>query len=367
MRAMPLLAVLLAASPAIAQANCSAGAGPPASIVTQNPFFGNSLYGHPNYPNSPGPNYPGFNFLFDLTPVVAINMSQIDMDFYDSGGLVQVNSTTTVVSPNQVGTVTPVEVYVIPGVTWSGNELNPSAWTLYGTGSLTVQGPHVHSPAVFNPPMTFPPGLWAVAVRVPPTTTGLNPGPLHPMLDPLTTPPVPYPAPAATIDNLRFQREAWTATVVSASHRQNLEFHFTPMSGYANWTSFGTGCVAPNEPVLSLTTRPVIGTTITFQTANIQPNTLFNFWLLGFVPDATGFGLGAFGLPGCNLYLQLGSPMTTSLTSVNAGVATAQIAIPLDPTYVGVVLYGQAAPMTSGFNAGGFFASNGVCVAFGLL
>ena len=366
MRVLPLL-VALAATNAVtlAQVNCSAGAGPPTSLATQSPFFGNSLYGHPNYPNAPGPTYTGFAFVFDLTPITAINITRIDLDLYDDGNLVQVNSTTTITSPYQVGATSTVEVSVIPGTPWLGNETNQSAWTIYGTGTLTVAPFHTPSQILFNPPLTIPAGLWAVSLRVPPTTNGPNPGPLHPMLDPLTTPAVPYVDSVITVQNLQFQREAWAATLASASHRQNIVWHYTPMSGYANWTSFGTGCVSPNLPALTLTTRPVIGTTATFQTANLLAGTNFNVWLFGFTPDPNGFSLGSFGLPGCNLYLQFGSPIISSLTPVTGGVATSQLAIPNDPTYSGVVLYAQSAPMTPGFNIG-FFASNAVCVAFGL-
>jgi len=366
MRALPLLAALCATNAVLlAQANCSAGAGPPTSLATQSPFFGNSLYGHPNYPNSPGPAYPGFNFLFDLTPITAIDITRIDLDLYDDGNLVQVNTTTTVTSPNQVGATTVVEIYVIPGVSWIGNELNPAAWLLYGTGTLTVANFHQPSPIVFTTPITIPAGLWAVAIKVAPTTTGPNPGPLHPMLDPLTTPAVPYADAVINVVNLQFQREAWVLPPAPSSHRQNLVWHYTPMSGYANWTSYGTGCVSPNVPVLGLAARPVIGTTIDFQTSNITAGTVFNLLLLGFAPDPNGFSLAGFGLPGCNLYLQFGSPVVSNLSAVTGSTANSQVQIPNDPSYSGVVLYAQSAPMTSGFNLG-FFASNAICVAFGL-
>jgi len=362
MRFLPLFVALSAASSSLlAQANCSAGAGPPASLPTQNPFFGNSLYGHPNYPNAPGPTYTGFSFLLDLTTIAAIDITQIDFDFYDDGNLVQVNSTTTITSPNQVGATTTVEVYVIPATPWLGNETNQPAWLLWGTGTLTVANFHQHSPCVFTPPITLPAGQWAIALKIPPTTNGPNPGPLHPMLDPLTTPGVNYVDPVLTIANLQFQREAWTATVAPASHRQNLDFRYTPLAGYANWTSYGTGC-GSTVPLLALASRPVVGTTIDFRTTNVLPGSLFSFLLLGFTPDATGLGLGSFGMPGCNLYLQLGSPIVTNLAGVSNGMSSSQVPIPNDPSYSGIVLYGQSAPMAGA----SFFASNAVCVAFGM-
>lgn len=366
MRSLPLvIAFGVASASVLAQANCSAGASPPIALATQNPFFGNNLYGHPGYPTNPGPTFPGFSFLIDLTTIATIDITSIDLDFYDAGGLVDLGNGTTVVSPDQVGATVPVTFYIIPAVQWTGNETTQASWGPLGTGTLTVAAPHADSTVVFNPPINLPAGLWAVALQVPMTTTGPNPGPLHPMLNPTTTPPVTYADAVISMANVRFQRESWTNLLASASHTQNIEVHYTALSGYSNWTSYGTGCVTPNAPVLALAARPVVGTTIDFRTTNIQPGTLFNFWLFGFSPDATGFGLGAYGMPGCSLYLQLGSPITTSITGVTNGLASMQLPIPNDPSYVGIVLFGQSAPMTSGANAAGFYASNGVCVAFG--
>lgn len=365
MHCLPLAAAFAAvASSVLAQATCNAS-GLPTTLATQNPFFGNNLYGHPNYPTLPGPTFPGFSFLMDLTTAAPIDISRIDIDLYDAGGLVQVNSTTTVTSPNQVGATAPVTFYIVPAQSWVGNEANQQAWGPIGTGTLTVSTPHADSPIVFSPPINLPAGQWGVLIQVPQTTNGPNPGPLHPMLNPTTTPPMPYVDAAITMTNVQFQRESWTNLLGSGSHTQNLEIHYQPMSGFANWTSFGAGCVAPNVPVLQLAARPVIGTTIDFQTTNIQPGTLFNFWLFGYTPDVAGLPLDAYGMPGCALHLQLGSPLTTSITAVNAGQADLPLMLPNDPSFSGQVLFGQSAPMTAGANAAGFYASNAVCVAFG--
>jgi len=358
---LPLLAIAAASTSILAQSNCSAGASPTITLATMNPFAGTSLYGHPNYPNNPGPTYTGFSYLFDLTTIAAIDLTRIDLDLYDDGNLVQVNPTTTVTSPNQVGATVTIEVYAIPGVAWAGNELTQANWILWGTGTLTVANFHQDSIALFNPPITLPVGLSAVAIRIPPTTTGPNPGPLHPMLDPATTIPAVYTDAVITIDHLQFQRECWTALLASPAHTQSIEFHYHALTGYANWTSFGTGC-GTSVPLLTLTARPVVGTTVSFQTQNILPNSLFCFLMLGFTPDPVGLGLGSFGMPGCNLYLQLGSPITTNLGGVNSGTSTSQLQIPNDASYSGIVLYGQSAPMAGS----SFFASNGLCVAFGL-
>jgi len=362
----PLAAFLALGATVIAQATCNAGAAPLTTLATMNPFAGGSLYGHPNYPNSPGPNYPGFSFLFDLQIAVPVDFSRIDLDLYDAGGLVNLGNGTTVTSPNQVGATTTVTFMIWPGASWIGNELSPTGWGTLGTGTLTVNQPHTDSPIVFNPPINLPAGTWGVAIQVPPTTNGPNPGPLHPMVDNTSPQPLSYVTGAFTMTNVQFQRESWAATLAPAVHKQSLEFHFTPLSGYANWTTFGAGCGQPGAPVLGLAARPLIGTTIDFRTTNIQPNSLFNFWLFGFQPDPNGLGLAPYGLPGCSLYLQFGSPIVTNLSAVASGLATIQLPVPNDPTYVGVVLYGQAAPMMTGPGPG-FHTSNAVCVALGLL
>lgn len=366
MRALPLfLAFCATATAAFAQANCSAGASPALTIATQTPFGGNSLYGHPNFPSPASSTYPGFSFLFDLNPNVAITISRVDLRLFDDGGVVDLGNGTTVNMPNQVGTTTTVTWYVQPGVTWVGSETTQALWLPYGTGTLTVGASGADSPVVFSTPLSFPPGLWACALVVDMPTTGAAPGPLHPMLDPNTGGVVPsYGNSAMTWTNVQFQRESWTASLAPPVHKQNLEIHYTTQSGYANWTSFGTGCVAPNAPVMGLTARPILGTTITFRTTGIQTSTPFVFWLFGFAPDATGSSLAGFGLPGCNLYLQLGPGLVTNVSSVTFGLATVTLALPNTPSLSGVVLFGQSAPATPGLPAG-FVASNAVCVAVG--
>jgi len=152
MRALPLLLALgLTATAAFAQATCSAGASPVLTIATQTPFGGNSLYGHPNFPNPASPTYPGFSFLFDLNPSVAITVSRVDLRLFDDGGVLDLGNGTTVNMPNQVGAQTTVTWYVQPGVTWVGSETNQSLWLPYGTGTLTVGANSADSPSCSAP------------------------------------------------------------------------------------------------------------------------------------------------------------------------------------------------------------------------
>lgn len=366
MRILPLLLAFGAASaPLSAQANCTAGAAPPTTLWTMNPFAGGSLYGHPNFPNPPGPTFPGFSFVIDMQPLVDIEISRVDLDLYDDGNLVQVSPTVTVTSPNQVGATVTATLYLHLGPTWVGNETNQSAWTALGTGTLTVAPFHTDSPIVFNPPIVVPAGAWGVLIQVPQTTTGPNPGPLHPMVDTTATSPGVYTDPVLTMVNVQFQRESWVNSLTSPSHTQSLEVHYQALNGYANWTTFGTGCGQPSAPQLRLLQRPLVGTTIDWETSNVSAGSQLVFWLLGFVPDPAGTSLAPFGLPGCNAYLSIANPLVTNVSGVTGGIATLQLPVPNDPSFSGVVMYTQSAPAVSGGSLP-FHASNAICIALGL-
>lgn len=359
----PLVAFAAVGSSLLAQATCAAGAAPPTTLATMNPFAGTSLYGHPNFPNPPGPTYPGFSYVIDVQSPVNLEISRIDLDLYDDGNLVQINTTTTVTSPNQVGATATVTFYFLPGTTWVGNELNQSAWGTLGTGTLTVAPHHTDSAILFNPPIVLPAGSWGVMLQVPQTANGPNPGPLHPMLIPSTIIPPPYTDGVLTMTNVQFMRESWAASLTTPAHEQSLEIHYTAQSGYSNWTIFGAGCGQPSAPQLGLSARPVIGTTIDFSTTNIAAGAPFAFLMLSFTPDAVGTNLTPFGLPGCTLHLQFGMPITTVTMLVNNGVATSPLMLPNDPAFAGLILHGQSAPLTS---TGSFHLSNAICVAIGL-
>lgn len=365
MRSLPFVAALvIPTAAAFAQANCSAGPGPITTIATQTPFAGNSLYGHPNFPSPPPAGYTGFNMLWDMTMTTSIDIDRIDLSLYDAGGAVNLGNGMQSTVPNQVGGTAPVTFYILPTQSWVGNEATQLGWAPIGTGTLTVGLPHQDSAIVFNPPLSLPPGLFAVALQVDMTTTGPNPGPLHPMLDPSGTSTPSYSDSVITLDRVAFDRESWMGSVPSQTHIQNIEIHYAPTTGYANWTSYGAGCGgALNNPVLRLSARPVVGTTVDFQTVFIPAGAQFNIWMLSLTPDAAGMSLQSFGLPGCSLFLQFGSGIVTFGTGVTNSQATVSLSIPNDPSLSGLVLYAQSAPLTPT----GVVLSDAVCVALGLL
>lgn len=361
---LPIAAALLgAAAPVLAQANCSPGT--PTALATRTPFGGNSLYGHPNFPSPPGPAYTGFNFLFDLEVTGQVDISRIDFDLYDAGGAVDLGNGTIVNIPNQVGNTTTVNFYIIPLGPWAGNELTQGLWGQLGSGTLTVGQPHADSICNFATPISIPSGTWAVCLEVLQVATGTNAGPLHPMLDPATPSPTQFVDSALRITNLQFQRESWTQTLASATHWQNLEFHYSLSPGSATWSRFGSGC-GTTPPALSLQSRPLLGTTATLETSNIQSGTALDFWVLSFASNPSGLTLAPFGLPGCTLFLQA-APLVLQITGVSGTTSTLPLPIPNDPSYVGVTLFCQSAPATSGVNPGGFLVSNAVCMSLGNL
>lgn len=358
-----LVPVTLTAS-LLAQSNCAAGPSPAATLATLDPFNAPSLYGHPNYPTLPGPSFPGFSFLFDVQLAGAVDISRIDVDLYDDGGAVQVSTTVTVTSPNQVGATAPVTIFLCPAATWMGQETMMGNWAPLGTGTLTVAPHHTDSQMIFNPPVNLPAGNWGIAVQVPQTTNGPNPGPLHPMVDPNTAPPPAYVGTPLVITNLMFQRESWTNALTSLSHTQSLEFHYQGSSDYADWTSFGAGCGPATPPTLGLSDRPVIGTTVDFTTTGISAGAQLAFTLFGFAPDPAGTSLAPFGLPGCAAYLSLAAPPIVTVAPVVSGAAALPLALPNSASYSGVVLYAQSAPLLGGNPV--FEVSNAICVGIGL-
>ena len=104
-------------------------------------------------------------------------------------------------------------------------------------------------------------------------------------------------------------------------------------------TTLGTGCNSSVGPmVLTATSLPWIGGTFRSTCTGITP-TAFAFGLFGFTSPGTALSLlhPAGGI-GCSL---LASPDGVLLLRPTAGSVTNQLALPLDPAFVGVVLHNQ--------------------------
>lgn len=118
-------------------------------------------------------------------------------------------------------------------------------------------------------------------------------------------------------------------------------------------------------PILSMNPRPVIGGTANFITTNITPGTLFGLIAFSFLaPPPSPFNdLTFFGMPGC--FQNVGLPATTAFAFVVNGQLTLPLTIPNVPSYNGINLFSQAAPLTGGLNTAGIVTSNGLCVHIG--
>src|SRR5262249_14865440 len=107
----------------------------------------------------------------------------------------------------------------------------------------------------------------------------------------------------------------------------------------------------------SSSARPVLGTSINLLTTNIPAGTLLGADILSFTQHNPGIDLTIPGMPACRQYVGL----DTSLTFFPAGgTGSVPLNIPNVPAFAGLHLFSQGASFTSGFNALGVLAANGV-------
>ncbi|HLQ36685.1 MAG TPA: hypothetical protein VK348_02700, partial [Planctomycetota bacterium] len=121
-----------------------------------------------------------------------------------------------------------------------------------------------------------------------------------------------------------------------------------------------------NPPLLAtMSARPLLGTTPNIVTGNIPAGTALGARILSFVQQPAGIPLGAFGMPGCFQYTNL-DVVTAFLTGGNSTVNT-PFAIPNLPVLNNVLVFGQTATFSSGFNPLGVITSNGLRFVLGSL
>lgn len=217
--------------------NCNSPLGG-ATLATIDPFGATHYVGTPN----PLPaTYNGFATLFDLNNNGAISISRVDMNLYNDGS----------VNLDQRGNVAVAEIWTC-ATTRVGNELVASAWTLAGSGTLTVAGFNEDSIASFPTPVTIPAGTYGVAVNIKacsPTLSAAsanvaNCGPLNPLVIlPTVQPNVPLGATDQfmVLSNTVTQRD-FTFSGVGASHGCNIEIHYTPAASAGYVQKYGDGC-----------------------------------------------------------------------------------------------------------------------------
>lgn len=113
--------------------------------------------------------------------------------------------------------------------------------------------------------------------------------------------------------------------------------------------------------ILALDARPVIGTQFNLVTSNIGP-ALISLLSLGDTLAPFPLDLGFLGMPGCSLHHN--APLLLTNIAVG-GVFTQPFNVPNNPGLLNVQLTSQAFPLSPGFNAFGFVASNAVCMRIG--
>lgn len=255
------LALFGAAVHVSAQAPCS-GSPPPATIATQDPFAA-SFYGGASAPSAA---YTGMAEFTDIIVGSTLTITSMQKTTYDQG-------VGNPVVPNQVGNTTLVNIYTCP-TSWLGNQLitpgsSGSPWTLVGTGTLTVVAWPNPSPIVLTAPITLAAGTYGLCLETTPTTTGLNPGPLHCIYSTSTNVASDQ---FITLQNQAVQNEAFiTGHFVG---NINLRISYTPAANAGFAQRFGAGCYErprtffenfpENSPL------PIANTMITFQP--LSPN-----------------------------------------------------------------------------------------------
>ena len=115
--------------------------------------------------------------------------------------------------------------------------------------------------------------------------------------------------------------------------------------------------------VLASSTRPVIGTTMSFNTSNIPAGTGAAILILSPTILNPGVDLTGLNMPGCTLYAPLDILFAFATPSTTATYAWG---VPNDPTLSGVSAASQVATLSPGINAAGIAMSNALNLLFGI-
>jgi hypothetical protein len=254
-----LAAATLSAVASVAQAPSCNGPAPAGSLITT--WVGGVYLGTTSAT-------VGFNQIFDLTTNADLTISQVDLNFYDNG--------TPATNPILTGLTTTVEFYTCP-TTAVGNYTNtttpgaiPAAWTLAGTGTVTIQAPGTHSPAIFTP-FSLPAGSYGVALHVlpvldPTTNTLVASHPLY--TNPASTPGTAtvYTDQYMTLTARGYQGTAWTGT--PALRVWNGQIYYQPGVNAGYTTAFGAGCYNLPQSYYERLVGPGGGLSTTYDLSN---------------------------------------------------------------------------------------------------
>jgi len=303
---LSLTVAAFAAVAATAQAPSCNGTAPAGSLTT---LFGGGVYLGATSATV------GFNQMFDLVSNADLTINQIDLHFYDNGA--------PATNPVLVGLTTAVEFWTCPTAS-AGNETNQAAWTLQGTGTVTIQANGTHSPAVFTP-FQLPAGSYGAVVHVAPVfepVSALNVG-AHPLYtNPANTPGTAtvYQDQYLTLTARGFQGTAWTG--IPALRVWNGQIYYQPSANAGYTTAFGAGCYSRPQSFYEYQTGPGGGLSTTYDLSN---STL----------SLINLGNNYLVAPGGSTFIP---PVSAALTTVGATLdddITAPLALPFTFNYPG--------------------------------
>jgi hypothetical protein len=113
---------------------------------------------------------------------------------------------------------------------------------------------------------------------------------------------------------------------------------------------------------LSATGRPVLGTTMNVDVANIPAGTPFGAVLFGFVGYDPGISLASIGMAGCSRYVD---GLATRLFVAPGSTHSVPFAVPNNAAFVGVEVFSQGVSFSPPLTALGAIASNGLSLRLG--
>lgn len=125
----------------------------------------------------------------------------------------------------------------------------------------------------------------------------------------------------------------------------------------------GAGCPGSNGvPALAGTTEPRLGSTFVSTMTNLANGTGLGAIVAGFTANNPPVPLAPFGLPGCSLHTNVDAML---FLPVLGGAMTASMALPADPTLVGLQIHEQGLSLDPGFNPAGMVVSNAITANLG--
>ncbi|MBL8724571.1 MAG: hypothetical protein JNK49_11020 [Planctomycetes bacterium] len=133
-------------------------------------------------------------------------------------------------------------------------------------------------------------------------------------------------------------------------------------------TGFFSGNVDNAPLALSMTGRPLLGSSPSLVTSSMEPGQNAGFLFIGFVGTPSGASLAGFGIPECLGYVNFFA--SSSLFWVGSPTASQSFPIANNPAFNGVNFFAQSAAINSTFNNAfglGVNVSNGVRARLGSL